>query len=169
MEKITVSAALRRIAALKGDLSRLEIRRRGAITYQVASPPAWALVDLEAQMKMARKELIDLKVRLAVTNATATVEVPGEGARTLISCITEMQEVKGQLANDEVLMGFTKPAASFAEKERDYDEDGKLRWSETPMKCDLTSQVLDDRLTALRERFALLNAVVEAANHTVTV
>jgi hypothetical protein len=165
---LTISAALRRISALKGTLSRLEGRRPGSIAFRTDSPPAWDLAGVEADIAEARAELRDLKTRLAVANATNEIEVPGGESRTLISCITELQELRGQISSDEGLMAYTQPRETYVERQRDYEGD-KIVTVEVPHTCALTSAALDERVTALRDRFAMLNAVVEAANHVVQV
>lgn len=168
MSDITISAALRRIAALKGESGRLIGRRSKSIVYRVDSPPAWSLEEIETGLSDVRKELLDLKARLAVANATNYVTVEGE-SRTLTSCVTELQELKGQIASDEALLVATKARAEFNVSDTEWTEDGGRRTVEVAYKCDLTTKVLDERIAALRERFAMINASVEDANHKVTV
>jgi hypothetical protein len=165
---MNINSALRRMSALKGDISRLESRRMVAITYPVDAPPAWPLDVIENQLSVARTELTHLKVRLAVANATTKVPIPGEDERTLVELVIELQELKGQISQLDGLMSLTKASATYTQRSREYDYDSeKTITVDSEFRCDLTTQVLDARLQALRDRFAKLNAVLESANHTI--
>jgi uncharacterized small protein (DUF1192 family) len=167
MTTLTINAALRRIAALKGDIGRLEGRRASCVTYKVGELPAYKLTDLDVQVASTRAELIELKARLAVANATSKITFEGT-LRPLVSCVVELQELRGQIVADEGLSHFTKPQAEFKGRETTYVS-GEVQSIEVIHQCDLTTAALDSRLAVLRDRFASLNAAVEAANHTVTV
>jgi hypothetical protein len=167
---MTISSCLRRIAALKGTLSRLEGRLPGSVSYETSKPPAWTVPQIEANIASARAELMDLKEKLSVANATTSISVgiiPAE-SRTLISCIIELQELRGQISSDELLMGYAQPRADYTDRRQEY-VDGRAAYVSVPMTCDLTEEVVDKRLDALRDRFSRINAAVEAANHTTQV
>lgn len=166
---MTISTCLRRIAAVKGDLGRVTERMSESIAYETATPPAWSISDLQTEEAKLRGELVVLKTRLAVANATTIVAMPGtENTQPLIAAITALQEIKGQLSVGANLMRWAKPQADYTKTKRVL-LGAQATMVDVSYRCDLTSRQLDDQLAGLREKFASLNAVVEAANHITTV
>lgn len=161
-----VSQALRRLAALKGELKELEARGTAAVSYQKDSPPAYAWGEVFESQGKVRMELAHLKAKLAKTNALTQFEFEGKSI-SLTEAVIQLGELKATIKWLKDLS--VKPQATTVEKSHDYDPDTMKRVvNNIEWKCDFPEKERGDRVAKFQKQFASLNDAVEAVNNKTT-
>jgi len=165
---MNITAVLRRIAAIKGEINCWTSRVIGSITYEAADPPAYSFEEAFSARRTLVKELVQLQTALAIANATTMIQWKDKGI-TLATAIRELQEVKSEISLLSGLSAHTRADYKVKEDGPNYiRERGQFEQIEVAMKCDFVERDRDAAVTDLRKRFAELNLLVEAANHGTT-
>lgn len=170
MSNMTIAQALRRVKKLKGLIGEHQGRAIMGVSYDNAKVPAFRFKDEVTAMENAVAEMVELESRIAVANATATVQESADSAPIkLAMAIRVLQEIKGQIKfyqNLHVRAGVEK------NRESDWDDNQEksiTRVVEVTWVSDITELEIDQKVKSLQNRFEALNNLVEDANHQVTV
>ena len=159
---MNITNALRRIAILKGEIARWDTRLSQSIIYRETAVPAYPTAECFETLSKLTTEMLDLRQRVAIANATHTITIDDESF-TLAGTILTMAEVKSRLA---VLNRLACQAtATVTLKETSYIG-GVAAQTEYTQCCDLVTRERDTRVSQLEESFQKMNALLEAANHT---
>jgi hypothetical protein len=168
MSNMTIAQALRRIKNLKGQISENESRAKVGVSYDATKVPAFRYKEAVQTMFATQDEMVALESRVAIANATSTVQ-DGEQAVTMANAVRTLQELKGRIA---FLKGLHLKNETVKDRTNDWDDvemKHVSRVTETTFVSDLTEQDRDQQVKALQSRFETLNNVVENANHQVMV
>lgn len=169
MAKISLSQLLRRIAALKFDLATWTTRLPNSAKYVKDSSRAYTYEEIIANIKRLKEELIAAKTAQAIINATTIIKYhdTSVGSDTISITIAEavlrLAELKDSITLYSKLV--TQSAPSEIVQTQTYINNTYVMIP-TEYLCVCTTRERDNILLDLRERFAALNAAVEAANHT---
>lgn len=167
-EKMTVAQALRRIKKIKGQIAEHEQRAKLGVSYDQSKVPAFRFQEAFGAMLQLQDEVVALEARVAVANATATVQ-DGDNTISVALAIRTLQELKGRLA---FLKGLNLRNEVVKDRSNDWDDVEMKhisRVTETTFVSDLSEKERDQKVKALQDRFEVLNNAVEDVNHTVTV
>lgn len=162
MEKLTISQGLRQASRLKGKISDLKLRASAAVSYKASSKPAFSFAPTMERLGVAKRDLIALESRLAITNATVTVPYKGRSV-SLSEAVKILQEMKESIAWMKTLP--CQAQASFQTQESFHGEDYKVMVRVVDHVCDLTEEARSDAVDALQSDFDSLNDLVEKKNH----
>lgn len=167
-DKLTIAQALRRSKKLKGQIAEHQARATNGVSYDVKKIPAFKYKESADAMFALQDEVVDLETKVAVANATHTIETK-EGPVPLARAVRTLQELKGKIT---FLKSLTLRNEVVVERNADWDSDSMqriTRTTETTFQSDLSEQDRDRLVKSLQDTFEALNNKVEAANHTVTV
>jgi hypothetical protein len=166
-ETITLSDALRRLSAVRGDLARWNALYPASNVWVEDQPkPAYTEDEVSAEIAKATEALIQLKTAVALANAAHRIDV-GDHTVPLVEAIYRLAENKSMqltLAN----LGVASEKESPVER-RVYNDEGKITTVKVKQHASVTTRERDERLKALREAFATLNSKLEHANNTITI
>jgi hypothetical protein len=162
---MNITQALRRVSAIKGELSDVSGTLVLSATYFEDAPPAYKFKELKEQRDILVSELVQLKAQVAKANAVTVIE-DGTTKRTLISVIHELAQLKGTIELFKSVNSRPQDKGTDKDTDWEYSDDGKqIRVStERAWTCDLPVRARDQELKKLRHRFAQLNNLVEQAN-----
>ena len=159
---MNISQSLRRVAFLKGEYHRLAEKLPDSITFREGNEPSFRFEELWNDMETISRELQDLRARIAFANATTMVEVDGRD-RTLISLINELRELKAYMA---VLQKIIPKTRTHSRREATEWNSYTKTEKQFVVICDYTERQADADYRAARQRFAKINAALEAANQS---
>lgn len=168
MSDMTIAQALRRVKKLKGMIAEFQQRAQTGVTYDTAKKPAFAFKEAVDSMFATQDEMVQLEARVAIANATATVQ-EGSTQMPMALAIRTLQELKGRIA---FLKGLHLRNETVKNRETEWDDaemKNITRTTETTYVSDLTEQDRDTQVKSLQDRFETLNNAVENANHTIRV
>lgn len=165
MTGTTIAQALRHAKKLKGRIDEARGRAAASVSFFVDSPPAFPFEEQATRAEDASRELAELQGRLAVANATHTIDIDGKRV-TLSHAVRILQALKGQIAWLRELA--TKNAAQTVHAEVVYTGAGHQTVARQ-VECRLPEAAKAAIVDSLQERFDLINALVEAQNQTVTI
>jgi len=163
---MNISTALRRIKALKGEIARITGLIQVSNTWRADDTPAYNAAELLQQRGELISELVSLKTKLADANSSTTIKVTMQGKEVpmlLITAIHFLEEWKGEISMLEGLM--VAPSNDYFETENVFTGENYVT-QKVVHHCVITTRERDEKVKNLRERFAALNDIVEAANHT---
>jgi predicted nuclease with TOPRIM domain len=162
----TLNQALRQTAALKGKIKETETRMERSVVYREEKPPAWQFAILMEQ----RTKLVDELVKLKTATAVAESRVQLKDGRFLCAAVRELAELRASMSFYDNLCVLDQEKVVEEMTENAYVK-GEL----TTIPKTITSLCLfpemkkAEHVESLRERFATLNAEVEALNHTTVI
>lgn len=163
--KHTISTALRRIAELKGDIARFKGQMTTSAHWMDDNTPAFSYEVLEAKYEKAKRELVELKSRVAVANSRTRA---ADFDLTLQQLVFELSEVKDEISYLSSMPCAAKKETVVSSFVPTYTEDGK--YYQKPVSqihhWHWTEQSREEKLESLRSRAGSLNAVLEHYNHT---
>lgn len=170
---MNMSSLIRRIASLKSEMSTWGSRASNANIQIAGKRSPYTYEECVQRLAEARTSLIKSKTALAIANATTMITyhiVDATGSYSVTTTITEailtLAEIKAELAQLSILT--TLDADSVTEEI--WSGYGTDRTKTTlEKKCAMTTRQRDDLVDKLKDRFASINAAVEAANHSVEV
>lgn len=165
---MTVAQSLRRIKKIKGQIVEHEQRAKFGVSYDQSKVPAFRFQEAFGAMLQLQDEVVALEARVAVANATATVQ-DGDNTISVALAIRTLQELKGRLA---FLKGLNLRNEVVKDRSNDWDDVEMKhisRVTETTFVSDLSEKERNQKVKALQDRFEVLNNAVEDVNHTVTV
>lgn len=168
-DKLTVAQALRRIKKLKGQIAEHQQRAQAGVSYDQTKVPAFRFKESVEAMFALQDEVVALESRVAVANATATVNALGEGEIPMARAIRTLQELKGRIA---FLKGLHLRSETVKDRQVEWDDVEMkqiARVTETTYVSDLSEQDRDQQVKTLQDRFETLNNAVEDANHQIVV
>ena len=179
METMTISQALRRIKKLKGELKTHQDRSLASAVYKEGEEPAFEFDKSLNALADTRNLLLHLEAAVAVANAANKITLTGKARNpdgsivdttrqvTLAFAIRALQELKAEIAFFQSLPTKVLPKAEITERERNYDDDGKIRMIETKYTqiCKLPEANKAATVAALQARFDEINDSLETANH----
>ena len=167
---MTIAQALRRVKKLKGLIAEHQERAIMGVCYESTKIPAFRFNDEVAAMGSAVAEMVELESRIAIANATATVQENADCAPiSLAMAIRVLQEIKGRIKFWQSLHVRTGVEKNRESDWDDNQEKSITRMVEVTWVSDVTEQEIDQKIKALQNRFEALNNLVEDANHQVTV
>jgi hypothetical protein len=167
-DKMTIAQALRRIKKLKGQIAENEQRAKAGVSYDSTKVPAFRFQEAASKMFALQDEVVALEARVAIANATATVQ-DGSQAVILATAVRTLQELKGRIA---FLKGLHLRSETVKDRSQEWDDVEMKhisRVTETTYVSDLSEQDRDSQVKVLQDRFEVLNNAVEDSNHTVLV
>lgn len=167
MDDMTISQALRRVKKLKGKLDELNSRAQSGVSYKAADKPAFPFASTLEEADSVRAELLGLKARIAVTNATNSVDFDGKSV-TLAFAVLKLQELKSQIAWYRGLVVHAQESTSVKEPEMDHVS-GRYIYLPVEMRCDLPEAKRAATVDRLQDEFDRLNDAVERKNHAVAI
>lgn len=162
---MNINQALRKLAALKGEFARIEnkCKNEEMLSYDTHKEPVYNLQSLLETRSNLSKEIVDLKERIAITNANTKITVNGE-TLSLVRAIYLLQEQKGFISFFGHLEDMAPHTYLFEVKLNEYVE-GKVNTVHQAKKAQITKEACSTIQGVCREEFNALNAAVEAANH----
>jgi hypothetical protein len=169
MDNQTISQTLRRVAKLKGKMAELQARAAGAVTHKYGDDPAFSFTDTMVELDATRRELMNLQVAVAITNARTFTNyinpVNPANSFTLTGAIAYLQELKGQITWLRTLA--VRAQKSTQEETREFDDE-TTRYKKITVQwlCDLPEAERAKRIDALQNEFDSLNDAVERINHS---
>lgn len=169
MAKISLSQLLRRIAALKFDLTTWTTRLPNSAKYVKDSSRAYTYEEIVANIERIKKELIAAKTAQAIVNATTIIKYHDTSVGSDTVSITIAEAVLRLAELKDTITLYSKLVTGHSPSEIVQTQayvNGAYVMVPTEYICVCTTRERDNILTDLRERFAALNAAVEAANHT---
>lgn len=162
MSEMTISQALRHIKKVKGQLSENLSRAQANISHKESAIPAFQFSACMEKADAARKQLVDLEARVAVTNATTKIVHDGK-PMTLVRAVRQLQELKARIA---WLRGLSVRAqARTTEQELEYHGAQGHVNVDVPWTCHLPEADKAEMVDAAQQEFDALNDAVEKANH----
>jgi hypothetical protein len=167
-EKMTIAQALRRIKKLKGLIAENQQRAQAGVSYDASKVPNFRFQEAFAAMTQAQLDVVGLESRVAVANATNTVQHQGKDI-LLAQAVRLLQELKGQIA---FLKGLHLRNEVVKDRQQEWDDIEMkhiMRVTETTFTSDLSEQDRDLQVKKIQDIFETLNNAVEDANHIVTV
>lgn len=163
-DKLTISQGLRKIKKLKGQIAEYQTRAQAAVTHRIDVQPAFSFSACVEKAEDLTILLLDLKGRLAYTNATTTIEF--EKRTITLSAATQiLQELKGQIAWYRGL--HVRAQEETQEEEHTYNDEGKPVRVTTKYRCDLPEAKRAYVVDLMQDKFDRLNDLVEKTNHSV--
>ena len=165
MENITLSEALRRIKALKGDIARWSKILPESNTWEEDRAPTYSLPEVLQKLDEAVAELIVLKTALASANASCSLQEASGESLSLTGAVTRLSELKSRMALLEALPTYSSHSALTGSRVEHSGASGYLT-VRFALNCSMTTRERDDQLQKLRDEFAALNARLEAANNS---
>jgi hypothetical protein len=163
---MNISQALRRIKQIKGEISSWSTRLATSVQWEGDNKPAYSLEECQAALDERRTELVSLRTRVALANATNFIEPAGIGRISLTESTIRLSEIKSEIAEQAQLR--THASAEWT-TEREKYQGGNYITVEQQNHCDWTTRQRDEHVASLNEKFQSINALLEAANHTVEV
>lgn len=94
---ITISDALRRIKALKGELHKWRGHLIDSANYNTQHPPVFSFEECREKYNRASKELVSLQAGVQVANATSTISLEGKEV-PLCWAICFLSELKSRIS-----------------------------------------------------------------------
>jgi uncharacterized small protein (DUF1192 family) len=167
-DKMTIAQALRRIKKLKGLIAENEQRAKAGVSYDVTKVPAFRFRESLDKMFALQDEMVALEARVAIANATATVQ-DGDRVVSMALAVRSIQELKGRIA---LLKGLHLRNETVKDRQTEWDDNESkhiTRVSETVYMSDLTEQDRDSQIKSLQDHFEVLNNAIENVNHEVMV
>lgn len=161
-----ISQAMRRIARLKGQMSKLCARAKSVVSYDKAKPPAFKFDPTREEIAKVRAELVTLKAARAKANAMTSITCEGMPEMTLAEAVCRLQEYKDEMS---WLEGLTLRAGTDTTVDMVYDQVNERRVPsrvETVYVTELTEVDRAAAVEALQAQFDALNDAVETANRT---
>ena len=172
---ITVSSAIRRISAIKGELSLWQNRwRESNVTDSRQQRLSYTLEECEEELKKLTKELLYLKSN--VSNANSMRIASSDDARDTLASFGEdsditasyaillLSEIKSKIALLGTLLCYTDKTTELHETK--YNLQGAAFDSPYTVTCSLTTRERDEQIQLLKSKFEAINSLVEGLNHT---
>lgn len=177
-ETITISDALRRIKAIKGDIARWSALFANSNVWIEDQPrPAYASGEIEKNLQALTNQLVKLKTALAIANASTYITFSSaEEAQSRFSSKQQMSlvEVNCLLSENKsrqtvyaALVTLSEPESTI--RRAAYAPTGQVTQVEVKQHSPVTTRVKDQALKNLRDEFAYLNSLLERANNTNTI
>lgn len=168
MSGTTISAALRRIRKLKGQIAE----DRGAAfkmnSWPAGQEPPFRFDVLVGRSDVATQELIKLSAAVAEANAMHAINHDGQ-EMTLQCAIKTLQELKGQIA-------WLKSLSCLPHTSQNHEIEQKTGYGQpaapprvVQVLCAFTEPMRVEKVRALQDKFDALNDALEARNHEVTI
>jgi len=134
--------------------------------YEEDKPPAYVFATL---MEL-RTKLVDDLVKLKTATAIAESRVQLKDGRFLCAAVRELAEIKASISFYETLPTLDQEKVTEETSETAYVK-GELTTIPKTIKrnCPFPEVKKAEYVESLKERFATLNAEVEALNHTTAV
>lgn len=175
--QVSLAQALRYIAQLKADLAIWNVRRslssvtRVETEGKITSSAVYTFEECSAHVGALQKELSVWKTFLAQTNALTTVNV-NEVPVPLTLLIVMLDELKGEISfYSSFKVGNASTVEQVDTQVYRRDSTGTSAYVTVPVVTTyaLDTRGKDEKLQELKDRFAQLNGLLEATNHTTIV
>lgn len=157
---MTISQALRRIKAVKGEYAEYLQRANASVSFREGREPGFKFESVLERLNGLRRELIKLQSQLAVTNAVTAVTYNGR-RMPLAEAVLTAKELRSSIAFFGGLP--VRAQKETVEDEFDYSLDKTVRL-ERKYICALPEEARTKVVETLREEFAVLNDIIEEAN-----
>jgi len=167
MSELTIAQALRFASKLKNQVSDARARAVSSLNHKKDDQTAFDFSEMLEKADSASYELASLHGKLAIVNATNTVQYKGNSI-SLSHAIRILQELKGRIAWVKALTVAATENYKVAE----------TTWSETAEKyvngsaemvCHLPEAKRVALVDSLQDEFDSLNGAVEMINQTVKI
>ena len=166
-ETITLSDALRRIKAVKGDIARWSALFPASNVWAEDQPrPAYVLAEVEGNLHTLTAQLVTLKTALTIANSTCTITFDDRQLTLAEACYRLAENKSRQTVYAGLITASEKE--SMIDR-RVYDEASKIVNVKVKQHSPVTTREKDAALKALRDEFAVLNSLLERANNTNTI
>lgn len=157
---MTISQALRRIKAVKGEYAEYSGRATSSVSWQVGRESGFVFNEVLERMNSLRNELIKLQSRLAETNAITMLEHGGR-RMSLAEAVLTAKELRSSISFFDLLP--VRAAKETVEDDYDYTGDKTVR-VEKKFACALPAAERVKVVESLRQQFAALNDTIEETN-----
>ena len=162
----TLNQALRQTAALKGKIKETEGRMERSVHYNENKPPAYEFTKLMEQ----RTKLVDELVKLKTATAMAEARVQLKDGKFLCAAVRELSELRAGISFYDNLCVLDQEKVIEETTETAYVKGELTTIPKTVISiCLFPETKKAEQVESLRERFATLNAEVEALNHTTVI
>lgn len=167
---MNVSQALRRISQIKGSIGKWTARRNESVQWNAATgQPAYPFAECQENLSDLRSELVTLRTKLAIANATSTITLPNGDVVTLTEATIALSEIKSEIAALSGLRTNAQKEWTVQTTGRYSRATGDYEQVDVPHWCSFTTRERDARVEELTQQFQETNAILEAANHRVEV
>jgi hypothetical protein len=166
---MNISQALRRIAVIKGQLAMVTMRFASAVTWIDDAVPTYALDECDMSWGRLVSEQTALEAAVAIANANTKITFRDK-QYTLAFTVKQLAVFKSKIALLRTLN--CQPARERVDIVRDneYLNGNYVTVThEKKIHCAFTERERDLSVEKAQADFDELNALVEAANHTVQV
>ncbi|GEM_PF-1750851 len=161
---LVLTAALRRVSELKGEIKEHGERASGAVSYVQGAEPVFRFEEEFALRAQAQEELIRLEAAVTRSNALTMISC-GDRKVSIAEAIRRLQELKGDIAFWSALR---VREGREQRRESEYDEaSGRnvFRTTEVLHISAVGERARVAKVAELRKQFQSLNNAVEASNH----
>jgi hypothetical protein len=164
MTELTISQALRYSSKLKNQISETRTRAFGSLNHKSGEPTAFSFSEMVGKSEKLSDELANLQGKLAVANATNTINYKKE-TLTLAHAVKILQELKGRIAWMKTLPCLSNESVTTTDSQWDDDNFKYVKQQVTTLCC-LPEADRAEIVDNLQEEFDSLNGAVEALNQT---
>lgn len=163
--ELTIKQAISYASQIKKRISDARSRASSSLNHKAGEETPFSFQEMLAKSDQLSDELAAVQGKLAVANATNTVDHKGQ-TLILSHAIRLLQEMKGKIA---WLNGLPVQATeSLTSNEREWDETlDKSVMKKTVTFCKLPEAKRAELVDALQDEFNLLNGAVELVNQVV--
>lgn len=159
-QSLTIARALRSAKKLAGVIAERQSRLKAAASWREGQPTAFNFADTLAEHDAAVDELVCLRSRMALANASTTLEHHGREL-TLAEAIRRTEELKGRAA----LFAALTLTAGERREVVEYDERGRPVYETVRQVAVWTEAERAARVEAIRAELEELVDAIEEANH----
>jgi hypothetical protein len=153
------SQALRKIKALKGQISTLTLRLQHTTSWvEGGTKPSYDYATVKAELEKTVDELVALKAALAAANSNTVIA----GGGTLQQAIFRMSELKAKHA---LVSTLRIQVGEFKDETGVYDERGRPVYETKRWASAISVVDRDKEIAKIEEEIAALNDTIETENH----
>jgi len=178
--KITVGAALRQLAALKGKIAKSTVNALNAVQYPENEKPVFKYQDEQTKRTELIKKFVDLSAAVAESNGATRIDCGDDiGSISAAKLIRILQETKGEIAYLKNVgtkaLGTKKVILEQRRDKREDIVDANGRFSgqrivevieQTTIVSEITTKEVAEKIEELEAKFERLNMLLEKSNHT---
>lgn len=163
----TIDQTLKYAAQLKKKIADARKRAESSLVYKQGETPPFSFSEMMAKEAAISNELAKIQGKLAVANATNTIEYKNDNI-SLSHAIRLLQELKGRIAWINGLGSLANEQTYSTEAIWDDQKSDYLR-KQVVTICNLPEADRAKLVDSLQDEFNLLNGLVDSANKTITI
>jgi hypothetical protein len=166
---MNISQALRRISVIKGQLATTATRFASSVTWIDDAKPTYSLAECDVAWARLVGEQTSLEAAVAIANATNKITYRGQEF-TLAFAVKQLAVFKAKIALLRTLNCQATAERTDVTRDTEYVNGNYVTVTrEKKVHCAFTERERDTSVQVAQTDFDELNALVEAANHTIQV